>query len=61
VTDSPQHDRSPAPTGTDEATGAPGDREFHLRRVCARFPRTLSARRLAMLAALLDDENQTPP
>jgi hypothetical protein len=38
--------------------GASSDREFHLRRVCARFPRTLSARRLAMLAALLDDDTR---
>lgn len=39
-----------------EAAGGPGDREFHLRRVVARLPTRLSARRLAMLAEILTDD-----
>jgi hypothetical protein len=41
------------------ARGAPDDREFHLRRVCAGLPRVLSPRRLQLLALLLRDDD--PP
>jgi hypothetical protein len=61
VTGSPQQDPTPVGNGADEPRAAPDDWEFHLARVCARMPRTLSPRRLALLAALLDDEKDTPP
>lgn len=47
---------STGPNHAPDVEGAPGDREFHLRRVCARFPTRLSARRLAMLAEILADD-----
>lgn len=51
------HDRfGAADLDTEVVAGGPGDREFHLRRVTARFPRRLSARRLAMLAEILADD-----
>jgi hypothetical protein len=58
MSDGRMTDRTPVPQDPDTAAveGAPSDREFHLRRVCARFPRSLSARRLAMMAALFDDD-----
>jgi hypothetical protein len=49
------HDQVDADTYLD-ARGGPGDREFHLRRVVARLPTRLSARRLAMLAEILTDD-----
>jgi hypothetical protein len=59
MSDGREVERPAVPHDPDTAVaGSPSDREFHLRRVCARFPRTLSARRLAMLAALLDDDTR---
>ena len=56
------HDHSGAGVeDRDAVVGAPGDREFHLRRVTARFPRRLSARRLAMLAEILSEDAPGDP
>jgi hypothetical protein len=59
MSDDAEDTRAAEPQDRENATpeqGAPDDWEFHLDRVCARFPRTLSARRLAMLAELLRDD-----
>lgn len=52
----PAADQDHVAGGGAGAAGGPGDREYHLARVVAGFPRQLSARRLALLAQIVSDD-----